>query len=1384
MLMIFNGNHLKQFWTKALLLIVHLQIASQVNAQSIVRVVPDGEHVYYATLSPDESLLAVQTLNEHIILLEKSTLAEKVRFRTTRPSEILTYRTGKKTFSIDKDNTIYYLTSSLQSDSLIVSLIKASETGLIDSIQVLSNHRSKYWTTDDVKQIKWNYSIDANDQYLTLGISNTIYQFELSGFRLIRKFKLEDQVDALAMSISHLAYLSNNIISITTLEDNHIIKTIADSSMTTLAFLNDNTLMMAGDQLSKVMNITQDQVTITNRSAYSQINGIQVKDDEYCYSGHFIGFPDNAYGALYQEGRVLGIQNLPTHQGSNSFKSVKTNEFWTILMDGRLFKLSLTPDPPRPMLQLGHGNDITNFSVSKDKRFLLSSSDDRSVIQWDVLNGTIVNRFQTDESLLGAAYFDQDDLNIFYTVGDTNCKKIYTQIPANNRWGLPYNTSIPAENREYIEKLKKQERDYRKKLTAYKRGFDIKKEDSAAYSTQYFAGIIHEGYNARLRLVHLSSKDIQDVDLPDSLTWYSSVLGFYDDQTLLLEGRSNTILLYDCAKKKMTRRLGSIPEKAGWLGGIQKMILTPSGDTLFTVHNNTILQGWNLKKGERFYYLNQKNNMVMQGNTMDYKNGVLTLTLTNNQLQFQAVIDFSTEFGKILMYGDSTFTINQSKTLIQFKKDNGAIHKAMLSSSGDSLLIMRTYFPPDFTQQTGFIETYLDLWDINSMTRLNTIAVGGFKTLPVWEVSKDFRQIFIWDHNATNLKMQKEMGDGLAGSGTLPFIFEVSLFDQKIKKHAMGKLSITRLAEGDVRIKGDEVWVRDDYKTTITKLTRDKWKVIEQMTGTKSEYGRFQGPFLLNNKDDIIYAQSSDVFNSSTTLELFDLKNNTPKSHGYTDGVDIHALSNIAQNNTFAVGLKDHTISIRSADNLSEKYKIVINEKNDYLLLTPEGYYKANRSSSSSIFFNWKNETYSFEQFDLWYNRPDLVLSTTGFYDSSTKALLTKAYKKRVNAYQIQPLDEMLELNIPELSILNISKIPLQTTSAVLSFETAWSSNSVIEHIEVKVNGVPIELIALEENDQSKTLNIQLSSGENKISVKVKSSNGLYSLPKEVKIDYNNPKVTSTVHLITIAVSEYQNNKLNLTYPVKDAKDFINTFKLSNQEVIVDTLFNEQVSKENMLNLKSKLLKTGIDDKVIVFLAGHGMLDNNFDFRFATYGIDPDQPEINGVLYNDIEKLLEGIPARNKLLLIDACHSGKVDKDEILKTGNQYLSQRGSRVKRQTFSNIHKRLFNLNFIDSKGFELMEELFYDVGSSNGSEVIVAAAGNSYALESEEWRNGVFTYAMINGIKTKDADQNLDGKITVDEMQAYLQTEVAVLTDGDQKPRFRSENRLNTFVFWEY
>jgi len=466
---------------------------------------------------------------------------------------------------------------------------------------------------------------------------------------------------------------------------------------------------------------------------------------------------------------------------------------------------------------------------------------------------------------------------------------------------------------------------------------------------------------------------------------------------------------------------------------------------------------------------------------------------------------------------------------------------------------------------------------------------------------------------------------------------------------------------------------------------------------------------------------------------------------------------------------------------------LIKNEQDNFIVITPANYFYPFKFYKQ-LSFLYNQKIYPFEQFDLQYNRPDIVLERIGYAPKELIESYRKAYYKRLKKMHFDENMFSQEFHTPEIEILNRDSFLISTDSRELRLKIkATDTEYNLDRITIWINDVPvygmngINLRKQEKDSVVMDIPVQLTNDENNIQVSCLNEKGVESLKESLEINYEpeNPE-KSKVYFVGIGVSDYQNPMLNLTYSIKDIQDIETLFKEKNPELIPLTLFNDNVTRENVLKIKPELQKTKIDDEVILAISGHGFLSDSLDFYYGTYDIDYRHPEIKGLSYDDIEWLLDSIPARKKLVLMDACHSGEVDKEILESSSAMQFAENVKAVPNTKGTDLLLDSTSIGLQNS--FELMQELFTNLSKGNGAVVISAAGGMEYAYEGPDWKNGVFTYSVRKGLEGKEADLNRDNTITVNELKDYLYRHVETLTDGRQKPTSRRENLENDWRLW--
>jgi uncharacterized caspase-like protein len=193
-------------------------------------------------------------------------------------------------------------------------------------------------------------------------------------------------------------------------------------------------------------------------------------------------------------------------------------------------------------------------------------------------------------------------------------------------------------------------------------------------------------------------------------------------------------------------------------------------------------------------------------------------------------------------------------------------------------------------------------------------------------------------------------------------------------------------------------------------------------------------------------------------------------------------------------------------------------------------------------------------------------------------------------------------------------------------------------------------------------------------------------------------------------------------------------------------ILNWDATRENIRKARDFLEASGVDDLVVLFFAGHGLLDSKLDYYFATADIDFNDPARLGLPYEAIEDLLDGIRSRKKVLLVDTCHAGELDKDNVQVVRAEQKPEDAVTVR--AFRGLTRVTARARLGLGNSYQLLQEMLADLRRGSGAVVIASAGGAEYALESANWKNGVFTHALLRGLKG-EADRNQDGRVLVSE-----------------------------------
>jgi uncharacterized caspase-like protein len=316
---------------------------------------------------------------------------------------------------------------------------------------------------------------------------------------------------------------------------------------------------------------------------------------------------------------------------------------------------------------------------------------------------------------------------------------------------------------------------------------------------------------------------------------------------------------------------------------------------------------------------------------------------------------------------------------------------------------------------------------------------------------------------------------------------------------------------------------------------------------------------------------------------------------------------------------------------------------------------------------------------------------------------------------------------------------------------------------------------------------IDLASGENRLQLMAVSEEGFTSSFAEKRVNCTAEPDSRRCFIAAVGVSEYNDPRFNLKFAAKDAEDISKALAEKARhrgyqpEVLV--VKNAEVDSGLVDKLREFLSQAGTDDEVVLFFAGHGLLDKDLEYHFARHDTDFDATENMGITFEALESLVDGIKPLKRTVLFDTCHSGEVeeeDKPQLLAmvgsgdlsptaVANSGVQVRGVATRGMKVTGAEPKLRHADFVELDG------LFPDSRRAKGANILTSSSGSEFSMESDAWQNGLFTYAFLNALQDEKTDTNADHSISFKEAAEAVQNTVQSLSGGNQRPITRGVNR---------
>lgn len=228
--------------------------------------------------------------------------------------------------------------------------------------------------------------------------------------------------------------------------------------------------------------------------------------------------------------------------------------------------------------------------------------------------------------------------------------------------------------------------------------------------------------------------------------------------------------------------------------------------------------------------------------------------------------------------------------------------------------------------------------------------------------------------------------------------------------------------------------------------------------------------------------------------------------------------------------------------------------------------------------------------------------------------------------------------------------------------------------------------------------------GRNTFRAVVTNTMGIEAQSEPTSADFGGAQQAAALHVVTVGINRYSDNRLNLNYSVADAQSIakmLSDKKLASFKTVEEhALFDAQATKQGIIEQFKQLSNAPQHDVLAVYFAGHGItIDGKWYFMpyETTLQFNEKSYAGIGISADELQELFANLKMQSIFIMVDACYSGA------------------------SLTAFRKML------DSQ-----RHFSRALSKSVGLVILTATRQDQQAAEIKELGHGLFTYAVTEGL----------------------------------------------------